>query len=62
MQCYSIGLKCKEIFDFHPPTQVWYADKTPLGKKRARAIKGGDDDGGGKGKGKGKGKKKGKKK
>ena len=42
------------------PLQVWY-EKTPLGKKRAKAAKGGDD-GGGKGKGKGKGKKKGKKK
>lgn len=43
--------------------QDWFK-KTPLGKKRAKAIKeamGGDDDGGGKGK-KGKGKKKGKKK
>lgn len=38
--------------------QTWY-EKTPLGKKRAKAAKGDDDDGGGKkGKGKkGKGKK-----
>ena len=35
--------------------QTWY-EKTPLGKKRAKAAKGGDDDDGGKGK-KGKGKK-----
>ena len=38
--------------------QAWY-EKTPLGKKRTKAAKGDDDDGGGKkGKGKkGKGKK-----
>ena len=31
--------------------QGWF-DKTPMGKKRLKAIKGDDDDGGGKGKGK----------
>eukprot|EP00111_Clytia_hemisphaerica_P004244 TCONS_00012119-protein len=42
--------------------KVWYA-KTPLGKKRAKAAKEGEEDGGGKGgKGKDKGKGKGKKK
>lgn len=40
-------------------TQSWYA-KTPLGKKRAKAAAGDDDDAGGKGK-KGKGGKGGKK-
>lgn len=40
--------------------QKWYG-KTPLGKKRAKAAKGDEDDGGAKGKGK-KGKGKGKKK
>ena len=43
-------------------TQVWDA-KTPLGKKRAKAAKEGEEDAGGKGgKGKDKGKGKGKKK
>ena len=41
--------------------QIWYA-KTPLGKKRAKAAKEGEEDVGGKGKGKPKGGKKGGKK
>ena len=55
--------KQKDIFSFStfsifPRFQTWYA-KTPLGKKRAKAAQGDEEDDKGKGKGQGK---KGKKK